>query len=161
MRGNLGRFAAVLPVVLLALFLVGCPKRPMVAQAPPPPPPPPPPPAVFQLNDNLKTIHFAFDKSNIRPEDAKILDASAAWLKANPNQLVLIRGYTDPRGSDAYNLALSERRAKAAQAYLVSKGIEASRLATEAYGEQSLACKETTEGCYAQDRRVQFLTKPR
>ncbi len=159
MRGHFGRFAGVLPVVVLALFLVGCPKRPMVAQAPAPTPPPPP--AVYQLNNNLKPIHFAFDKSNILPEDAKILDASAAWLKANPNQLVRIQGYADPRGTDAYNLTLSERRAKAAQAYLVSKGVEASRISTEAHGEEGLACKETTETCYAQDRRVVFLTKPR
>jgi len=116
---------------------------------------------VYQLNDNLKPIHSEFDKSNIRPADAKILDASAAWLKANPNQLVLIEAYCDQRGTREYNLALGERRAKAAQAYLVAKGVEASRITIVSYGSERPLCKETTAACYASNRRTQFLTKPR
>ena len=57
-------------------------------------------------NDNLKPIHFDFDKANIRPADAKLLDASAKWLAANPNQILLIEGHCDERGTEQYNLAL-------------------------------------------------------
>src|SRR5262249_30975913 len=153
----------VAPLLLLAVFLAGCPKRPATsaasapapvvatpppapsAAAPPPPPPapraaPPPPPAVpppppapapsteppstatpaipapppgappkpseFAENENLRDIHFDFDKYDIRPDDARILDANAAWLKTNQRNLVLIEGHCDERGTSEYNLAL-------------------------------------------------------
>src|SRR6185503_12038205 len=106
----------VLSCLVLAVLLTGCPKRPVAtvasapapvapppAPAPPPPAPPapapppappapapapaPPPPAEFMPNAALKDVYFDFDKSNIRAADARILDASATYLKANPNQL--------------------------------------------------------------------------
>jgi len=103
------------------------PAPPPVAVAPPPAPAPapPPPPAEFMPNAALKDVYFDFDKSNIRPGDAQILDASATYLKANPNQIVLIEGHCDERGTIEYNLALGERRAKAAMNYLVAQGIDA------------------------------------
>ena len=110
-------------------------------------------------NAALAPIYFDFDKSNIRAGDAKILDASVAWLKANPNHLVLIEGHCDERGTNEYNLALGDRRAKAAQAYLVSKGIAADRITTVSYGEERPACTEKSQACYAKNRRDQFLTK--
>src|SRR5262245_60728356 len=104
------------------------PPPPVVAPPPAPAPtPPPPPPREYMPNAALKEIYFDFDKSNVRPGDAKILDASAAYLKANPNELVLIEGHCDERGTIEYNLALGERRAKAAMNYLVAQGIDASR----------------------------------
>jgi peptidoglycan-associated lipoprotein len=106
-------------------------------------------------------IHFDFDKSNIRPSDAKILDASADWLKANPNQLLLITGNCDERGTVEYNLALGDRRAKAAQNYLVSKGVAADRISTVSYGKEKPLCTEKTAKCYAMNRNDQFLTKPK
>lgn len=106
-------------------------------------------------------IHFDFDKSNIRPGDAKILNASAQWLKANPNLLLLITGNCDERGTVEYNLALGDRRAKAAMNYLVSKGVEASRISTISYGKERPLCTEKTSACYAQNRNAQFLVKPK
>src|SRR5689334_1962477 len=70
-----------------------------------------PSPRDFSINAALKDINFDFDKYDIRPADAKILDASAAWLKSNPRNLLLIEGHTDERGTAEYNLALGERRA--------------------------------------------------
>jgi len=132
-----------------------------VAPAPAPAPAPPPPPADYAPNDNLKNIYFDFDKSNIRPGDAKILDANAAYLKANPNLLVLVEGHTDDRGTAEYNIALGERRAKSAVNYLVAQGIDASRFSTVSYGKERPVCTEQTEACWAKNRRAVFLSKPR
>jgi peptidoglycan-associated lipoprotein len=132
---------------------------PAVAQAPPSPAPAPPPPAQFAENPALVDIHFDFDKSAIRPGDAGILDRNAGWLRENPRLVVLIEGHCDERGTDEYNIALGERRAQAARAYLVSRGIAANRLAIISYGEERPACTQQTEACWAQNRRGHFLTK--
>ena len=139
------------------------PAPPPVAVAPPPAPAPapPPPPAEYMPNAALKDVYFDFDKSNIRPGDAKILDASATYLKANPNQLVLIEGHCDERGTIEYNLALGERRAKAAMNYLVARGIDASRFTLISYGKERPVCSEKTEACWRLNRHDRFLTKPR
>ena len=72
-----------------------------------------PSPKEFEANAALRDVFFEFDKYDIRPEDAKTLDANATWLKANAENLVLIEGHCDERGTNEYNLALGERRAKA------------------------------------------------
>ncbi len=135
---------------------------PVVAPPPAPAPaPPPPPPKEFRANAALKDIHFDFDKAAVRRGDAKILDASADWLKSNRNQLVLIEGHCDERGTAEYNLALGERRARSARDYLVSKGVGADRLTVISYGEDRPACREKNEKCWAVNRRDVFLTKDR
>jgi len=106
-------------------------------------------------------VHFDFDKAVIRSGDAKILDASAGWLKANPEQLLLIEGHCDERGTNEYNLALGERRAKAAMSYLVSRGVQASRITLISYGKERPLCTEKAERCWAQNRRDHFLVKQR
>ena len=194
-----GSLFLVAPLLILALFLVGCPKRPTttMAAAPPPaapappapapptptptpppavtpppppvaaapvptpapPPPPPPRPSEFMANPNVKEIYFDFDKYNIRPGDAKILDANAAWLKTNSGNLVLIEGHCDERGTAEYNLALGERRAKSTMNYLVAQGVQASRITIISYGKERPVCTEHTEACWAKNRRAAFLTK--
>jgi peptidoglycan-associated lipoprotein len=139
---------------------------PPVAAAPPPPPPPvapPPPPAPreYQANDAVKTIYFDFDDAKIRPGDAKILEANAKWLAANPSQIVLIEGHCDSRGTNEYNLALGDRRAKATTDYLVAQGIAASRITTISYGEERPFCADSGESCWSKNRRAQFLVKER
>ncbi|HET9923421.1 MAG TPA: peptidoglycan-associated lipoprotein Pal, partial [Methylomirabilota bacterium] len=129
--------------------------------APAPAPAPPAPPKEYRANDALKQIHFAFDKADIRPADTQILDASAAYLKANPDQLVLIEGHCDERGTAEYNLALGEWRAKAAMNYLVSNGIAATRITTISYGKERPLCTEKNEGCWSRNRNDTFLTKDR
>jgi len=125
----------------------------------PAPAPPPAPPKEYRANAALQQIFFAFDKADIRPNDAQTLAASAAYLKANPNQLVLIEGHCDERGTSEYNLALGERRAKSAANYLVANGIEASRITTISYGKERPSCNERNEACWAKNRNDTFLTK--
>ena len=179
------------PVLALSLFLVGCPKRPATtaASAPAPTgsptpsaaapsttpspsmtpspaapstasPATPPRPSEFQANANLKDVFFDFDKYDIRPNDAKMLDTNATWLKSNDN-LVLIEGHCDERGTNEYNLALGERRAKAAMNYLVAQGVQASRITIISYGKERPTCTEHSESCWAQNRRAHFLVKAR
>jgi peptidoglycan-associated lipoprotein len=119
-----------------------------------------PPVAEFAANPNLKDIYFDFDKYDIRPGDAKILDGNATWLKSN-NNLVLIEGHCDERGTNEYNLALGERRAKATMNYLVSQGVQAARITIISYGEERPLCTEHNEACWAKNRRAHFLTKAR
>ena len=119
-----------------------------------------PPVAEFTANPNLKDIYFDFDKYDIRPGDAKILDSNATWLKGN-NNLVLIEGHCDERGTNEYNLALGERRAKATMNYLVSQGVQAGRITIISYGEERPICTEHNEACWAKNRRAHFLTKAR
>ncbi len=119
----------------------------------------PPKPSEFTANPNLNDIHFDFDKYNIRPGDAKILDANATWLKSNPGNLILIEGHCDERGTNEYNLALGERRAKSTMNYLVAQGVQASRITIISYGKERPVCPEHNEACWSQNRRSHFLTK--
>jgi peptidoglycan-associated lipoprotein len=196
MADRRGSVLLVARVLLLSLFLAGCPKRPATtaASAPAPtgvasPPPaaaapatkptpgptmtptpaapataapttPPPRPSEFRENENLKDIFFDFDKYDIRAGDAKILDGNAAWLKTN-NDLVLIEGHCDERGTNEYNLALGERRAKATMNYLVGQGVQANRITIISYGEERPTCTDHSEGCWARNRRAHFLVKAR
>jgi len=120
-----------------------------------------PAPAEFAARAELEDIYFDFDRHDVRPGDARILDVNAAWLQANPGTLVLIEGHCDERGTDAYNLALGDRRAKAAVDYLVSRGIQAERMTTLSYGKEKPVCQEHTEACWAKNRRANFLVKAR
>jgi peptidoglycan-associated lipoprotein len=120
-----------------------------------------PAPKEFTAIPELKPIYFDFDKYDIRPADAKVLDANAQWLKSNANQLVLIEGHCDERGTNEYNLALGERRAKSTMNYLVSQGVQASRITIISYGEERPVCTQKNEECWSKNRRAQFLVKPR
>ena len=115
----------------------------------------------FAAVPELVDVFFDFDKYDIRPGDAKTLDANANWLKSNPNHLVLIEGHCDERGTNEYNLALGERRAKSTMNYLVSQGVQANRITIISYGEERPQCTEHNEACWAKNRRAHFLVKPR
>jgi peptidoglycan-associated lipoprotein len=113
----------------------------------------------------LRDIYFDFGQATIRPDDVKILDANAAWLRANPDVLVLIEGHADSRGvtsrKNELNLDLGERRAQAAMSHLVAQGVHPSRITTLSYGEERPQCAEESERCWRQNRRSRFLVKPR
>ena len=198
-----GSLLAVMPLLLLTLFLVGCPKRPAtpVASAPAPtgsamapapgpapapappaapgpsalapaapapggaattsPPGTPPRPSEFTETTNLKDVFFDFDRYDVRAGDAKILDGNAAWLKSSDNNLVLIEGHCDERGTNEYNLALGERRAKSTMNYLVAQGIQANRITIISYGKERPVCSEKNESCWQKNRRAHFLVKAR
>jgi peptidoglycan-associated lipoprotein len=113
----------------------------------------------------LRDVHFDSGEATIRPDAAKILDANAAWLRANPSYLVLIEGHSDNRGAagrkNEMNMDLGERRAHAALTYLVARGVQPSRITILSYGEERPQCAEETERCWRQNRRAHFLVKPR
>ncbi|HEY3065483.1 MAG TPA: peptidoglycan-associated lipoprotein Pal [Methylomirabilota bacterium] len=134
---------------------------PAPAQVTAAPAPAPTPPKEFRAHDALKPIYFDFDKSNIRPGDAKILDANAAWIRDNSGYLVLIEGHCDERGTNEYNLALGDRRAKAAMNYLQAQGVNADRMMIVSYGEERPVCNDHAESCWSKNRRDQFLVKER
>jgi peptidoglycan-associated lipoprotein len=184
-----GTLHLLLPLLALMLLVTGCPKRPAttaasapaptastVAPAPTPPsmqpapaapstpsspsmaapatpapataaPATPPRPSEFAENANLRDVYFDFDKYDIRPDDA--------------NNLVLIEGHCDERGTNEYNLALGERRAKATMNYLVSQGIQANRITIISYGKERPVCSEKNEACWQKNRRAHFLVKAR
>jgi peptidoglycan-associated lipoprotein len=102
-------------------------------------------------------IHFDFDKSNIRPGDAAILDSKIAILQANPGVSISITGNCDERGSDEYNLALGNRRALAAKEYLVNRGISADRITTASNGEENPVNPGHNEDAWAQNRNDAFV----
>jgi peptidoglycan-associated lipoprotein len=137
------------------------PAPPAPAAAAAPAQAPRPVPKEFMAVAALKEVYFDFDKYDIRSEDAKTLDANATWLKSNGDNLVLIEGHCDERGTNEYNLALGERRAKATMNYLVSQGIQANRITIISYGEERPVCSEKTEACWSKNRRANFLVKPR
>ena len=101
-------------------------------------------------------IHFDYDKSNIRGDDTGILDQKVAILQANPELRVRVGGHCDERGSDEYNLALGNRRAQAAKQYLVSHGIDASRIETQSWGEEKPLAQGHDESAWSQNRRDEF-----
>ena len=101
-------------------------------------------------------IHFDYDKAIIRGGDAAVLDTKVAILQANPGLRIRISGHCDERGSDEYNLALGNRRATAAKQYVVSHGIDGSRIETVSYGEERPLASGHDEEAWAQNRRDEF-----
>jgi peptidoglycan-associated lipoprotein len=132
---------------------------PVVAATPPAPAPPRPAPSEFAAVPQLRDVFFDFDRYEIKPEAARTLDANIDWLKSNATAPVLIEGHCDERGTNAYNLVLGERRARATRDYLVARGVAADRIVTIGYGEERPACTERNEACWARNRRAHFLTK--
>jgi peptidoglycan-associated lipoprotein len=118
-----------------------------------------PEPGEYTTIPELQDVHFDFDRYDVRPEDATLLDVNVDWLKTNPRSLLLIEGHCDERGTNEYNLALGEHRAKAAMNYLVSQGVQPSRITIISYGEERPLCTEKSEACFAGNRRAHFLVK--
>ena len=95
--------------------------------------------AVDPLNDpanplSKRSVYFDFDSFNVKPEYQGVVEAHGRYLAANKARNIVIEGNTDERGGREYNLALGQKRAEAVVAYLVSKGIDASRLTAKGYG---------------------------
>lgn len=119
----------------------------------------------YEAIPELRDVHFEFGKAVIRPGDAGILDANAAWLRAHPEYLVLIEGHCDMRGitsnKQELNMALGERRAEAAMNDLVARGVQPDRITILSYGEERPVCRVQSEECWIQNRRARFLVRPR
>ena len=105
----------------------------------------------------LPSIHFAFDSYRIREQDKKILEQIAQWLKTHPTVKIRIEGNTDERGTEEYNMALGEKRAKAARDYLIMLGVDPSRLSIVSYGEDNPVDPGHNEEAWAKNRRDDFV----
>jgi peptidoglycan-associated lipoprotein len=158
-----------------SLMMVSCAKKQVMMGQPAvmapkpapvaPAPAPAPAPSVSEEAPNLgaevqafeaMSIYFDFDKSEIKPEAKAILDKKAAWLREHSEYRVQIQGNCDERGTTEYNLALGERRAKAAMKFLNALGIAADRISTLSYGKERPVCKEHNEACWSKNRRDDF-----
>ena len=99
-------------------------------------------------------VLFLVDQSSLTPTAEATLDDQADWLLRNMEYTALIEGHADEQGTREYNLALGARRAASVQAYLISRGVSASRLNTISYGKERPVEICSNESCYAQNRRA-------
>jgi peptidoglycan-associated lipoprotein len=171
-----------LAVVLIFSFAVSCKKKPK--EVPPPPPPQQQEQPVVekveapvvqepqlteeemflqksldQINREkpLGTIYFDYDRALIRDDARAVLDGNAAWLKKFRTAKILVEGHCDERGTEEYNLALGEKRAKSAQDYLLSMGIASDRIKIISYGKSQPINPGHDESAWQMNRRAQFL----
>ena len=170
----------------LAIFVVGCSSKPAANVAPPAPTPTPTvvrleatpaptavpapraaedtlPASVEEINRRgyLKDAFFDFDRFEIRTSERDALAGDGTWLRAHPGIRVRIEGHCDERGTADYNMALGQRRAAAVQEYLVSLGVDASRLQTISYGKERPFATGHDEAAWAQNRRGHFVVTAR
>jgi OmpA-OmpF porin, OOP family len=132
------------------------PAPPPPPPKPAPPPPPPPKPDVCTGMVRLRDVKFQNDKADIQPNAGTVLQQIADGLQRCPETRVKLSAYTDSNGSDAYNQKLSQRRAESVRDYLVSHGVDASRIEAHGLGEANpIADNSTAEG-RAENRRVEI-----
>ena len=171
-----------LAIILVFSFVVSCKKKPK--EVPPPPPPQqqeqpkvekvePPVVQEPQLTEEeiflqksldqinrektLGTVYFDYDKAFIRDDAKATLDTNASWLKRFRTVKILVEGHCDERGTEEYNLALGEKRAKSAQDYLLSMGIGSDRIRIISYGKSQSINPGHDEAAWQMNRRAQFL----
>ncbi|MEJ2282634.1 MAG: peptidoglycan-associated lipoprotein Pal [Desulfobacterales bacterium] len=115
--------------------------------------------AVTMVSDVImqEDIYFEFDRSTLTPAAQDNLLRKAEWLRENMDATVTIEGHCDARGTNEYNLALGDRRAESAKAFLVDLGIDPMRLTTISYGEERPVCTQQNEECWAKNRRDNFV----
>jgi peptidoglycan-associated lipoprotein len=159
------RFSTCLQLAAVASIVVvaGCTTKPAPTEAPPPAETTAPSTMtesniVAGSEQDLKvnvgdTVHFGYNEYNIRDEDKGTLQRQAAWLQKFPSVKVTVQGNCDERGTEEYNLALGARRANAEKEYLVSLGVSSARVDTISYGKERPICTESTDDCWAQNRR--------
>lgn len=107
----------------------------------------------------LQDIFFTFDSWKITEEGQQALSFDAQWLKDNQEKRLTVEGHCDERGTQAYNLVLGEKRARAVRAYLVELGVAADRVTVASLGKERPFCQEHAESCYQQNRRVHVVLR--
>jgi peptidoglycan-associated lipoprotein len=114
--------------------------------------------SVTELNNQhpLDDVFFELDKADLSDADRASLQKDAAYLQKWPSVKLLISGHADERGTAEYNLALGERRAATTRDYLVSLGVASSRMNIVSKGKEAPFCTESSESCWAQNRRGHF-----
>ena len=113
-----------------------------------------PPSAAGAAGAKLQDAFFDFNKADLRPDAQSALTQDANFLKSHSAIKVRISGHCDQRGSEEYNLGLGQRRAEAAERFLVTLGVPAANISAVSYGKDRLFCTEETEDCYQQNRRA-------
>ncbi len=108
-----------------------------------------------------RVVYFDYDRDNIKPEYRELIAAHARYLRAHPNATVKLGGHADERGTREYNLALSERRAKAVSNQMLLQGVAQAQLSTAAYGEEYPAATGHGEAAWSKNRRVEFIYQQR
>ncbi len=108
------------------------------------------------LNQAFRPVYFPYDQSELSEKSKTLLSQAGALMKQEPSIQVLIKGNTDERGSEDYNIALGDRRARAVKEYLASYGVPASRLKLISYGEEKPAKPGHDESAWALNRRDDF-----
>jgi len=104
-----------------------------------------------------RVVYFAFDRAEIRSEDAPVVAAHAAWLAANPGARIRLEGHTDERGTREYNIGLGERRAQTVRRSLTLQGVAENQVATVSFGEERPAVAGEDDSAWSQNRRVEIL----
>ena len=161
-------FLALLLVIPGLMFSVSCQKKlvdaspePMAKEEPKAEPKaaPAPAPVAYKAPGVImqEDIYFDFDKATLTPSAQDNLLRKAEWLRENSDVTVTIEGHCDARGTNEYNLALGDRRAESAKAFLVDLGIATSRVTTISYGEERPVCTQKDEECWAKNRRDNFI----
>ncbi len=118
---------------------------------------PPTPTEQREVNQNIKDIHFDFNRADLRPEDRSILESDAQWLKAHPDKVVTIEGDADERGGIVYNVVLSQERAATTKDALVSMGVPADQIVySTGWGKLYPICTQSDESCWSENRRAHF-----
>jgi peptidoglycan-associated lipoprotein len=105
----------------------------------------------------FEDVYFDFDKYDIRPEAKPVLNNVSSWLLKNPATKLSVEGHCDERGTNEYNLALGDRRAKSVRDFLIALGVASKRIEIVSYGEEKPQCTEQTEECWAKNRRSHFV----
>ena len=113
--------------------------------------------APAQETSALQMVNFDFDKYEIRPDAADVLNKNYEWLSQNPNVQVQIQGHCDERGTIEYNFNLGQKRADAVREYLIKLGVDLNRLHTISYGKERPLDPGQNEEAWAKNRRAQFL----
>jgi peptidoglycan-associated lipoprotein len=119
--------------------------------------PPPPAPKAPDMTVMQEDIYFEFDKSTLTPTAQDNLLRKAEWLRQNSDATITIEGNCDERGTEEYNLALGDRRAESAKAFLVDLGINSARISTISYGEERPVDPRHNEEAWAKNRRDHFV----
>ena len=108
-----------------------------------------------EVKQNLKDVHFAFDRYDLDDQNRQVVKDNANWLKANPGLTVSIAGNADERGDITYNLALTQKRAEAVRDALVADGVPADRIQfATGWGKLYPTCSQSDESCWAENRRA-------
>jgi len=166
----------LIAIVMLAALLSACARQTTPEPEPPVAEPPieqPEPPVTDRIDprdftdvrnldnpDSLlsqRVVYFEFDRSNIRAQFRPIIEAHAAYVRANPSARVILEGHADERGSREYNLALGERRGNAVGEAMEAGRVSSSQLEVVSYGEERPVCRNSDDDCWQRNRRVEIV----